>query len=93
MTSLFANFLIKPLSSCWFQLRGRLRTREGKLGPRNITSRFIGGVRMSRLLQLLILVFAFLVGAVAGGYWGEHYSHTAIVLRRTRQIIFPSAPP
>ena len=48
---------------------------------------------MSKLLQLLIVVFAFLVGAVAGGYWGEHYSHTAIALRRTRQTICPSVPP
>jgi hypothetical protein len=36
------------------------------------------GFRMSRLL---IVLFAFLVGAVAGGYWGEHYSHTAIALQ------------
>jgi hypothetical protein len=48
------------------------------------------GFRMSRLL---IVLFAFLVGAVAGGYWGEHYSHTAIALRRTRQTICPSVPP
>ena len=36
--------------------------------------------------RLLIVVFAFLVGAVAGGYWGEHYSHTAIALRRVHAI-------
>ena len=42
---------------------------------------------------LLIVVLAFMVGAIAGGYWGEHYSRTAIALRRTRQTICPSVPP
>ena len=32
------------------------------------------------------------VGAVAGAYWGTHYSHTAVALRRTRQTICPSVP-
>jgi hypothetical protein len=46
---------------------------------------------MSRLLELPIVAFVFLViGAAAGGYWGEHCSHTAVALRRTRQTICPS---
>lgn len=43
--------------------------------------------------RLLIVAFVFfIVGATAGGYWGTHYSHTAIALRRTRQAICPSVP-
>jgi hypothetical protein len=41
--------------------------------------------------RLLIVALVFLAaGAVAGGYWGMHYSHTAVALRRTRQTICPS---
>jgi hypothetical protein len=48
---------------------------------------------MSRSLELLIVAFVFLVvGVAAGGYWGAHYSHTAVALRRTRQTICPSVP-
>jgi hypothetical protein len=46
---------------------------------------------MSRLLLIVALV-CLIVGAVVGGYWGRHYSHTAIALRRTRQTICPSVP-
>ena len=42
-------------------------------------------------LVMVALVFS-AVGAVAGGYWGTHYSHTAVALRRTRQTICPSVP-
>jgi hypothetical protein len=46
---------------------------------------------MSRLFLIVALV-CLIVGAVAGAYWGTHYSHTAIALRRTRQTICPSVP-
>jgi hypothetical protein len=46
---------------------------------------------MSRLFLVVALV-CLVVGAVAGAYWGTHYSHTAVALRRTRQTICPSVP-
>jgi hypothetical protein len=46
---------------------------------------------MSRLFLIVALV-CLVVGAVAGAYWGTHYSHTAVALRRTRQTICPSVP-
>jgi hypothetical protein len=46
---------------------------------------------MSRLSLIASLV-CLVVGAIVGGYWGTHYSHTAIALRRTRQTICPSVP-
>jgi hypothetical protein len=46
---------------------------------------------MNRLLLIVALV-CLAVGAIVGGYWGAHYSHTAIALRRTRQTICPSVP-
>jgi hypothetical protein len=46
---------------------------------------------MSRLF-LIVAVICLVVGAVAGAYWGTHYSHTAVALRRTRQTICPSVP-
>ena len=46
---------------------------------------------MNRLLLIVALV-CLIVGAVAGAYWGTHYSHTAVALRRTRQTICPSVP-
>jgi hypothetical protein len=42
--------------------------------------------------RLIVAVGFFIVGAVAGAYWGSHYSHTAVALRRTRQTICPSVP-
>ena len=45
---------------------------------------------MGRLLMVALVLLA--AGAVAGGYWGTHYSHTAVALRRTRQTICPSVP-
>jgi hypothetical protein len=48
---------------------------------------------MSRPFELLIVAFVFLaLGAITGAYWGAHYSHTAVALRRTRQTICPSVP-
>jgi hypothetical protein len=48
---------------------------------------------MSRLLELLIVAFGFLViGAIVGEYCGTHYSHTAVAFRRTRETICPSVP-
>ena len=46
---------------------------------------------MNRLLLTVALV-CFVVGVIAGAYWGTHYSHTAVALRRTRQTICPSVP-
>ena len=46
---------------------------------------------MSRLF-LIVALICLIVGAVAGAYWGTHYSHTAVALRRTRQTICPSVP-
>jgi hypothetical protein len=46
---------------------------------------------MNRLL-LIVAVVCFVVGAIAGAYWGTHYSHTAVALRRTPQTICPSLP-
>jgi hypothetical protein len=46
---------------------------------------------MSKLFLIVALV-CLVVGAIVGGYWGTHYSHTAIALRRTRQTICPSVP-
>jgi len=46
---------------------------------------------MSKLFLIVALV-CLVVGAVAGAYWGTHYSHTAVALRRTRQTICPSVP-
>ena len=46
---------------------------------------------MSRL-SLIVAFACLVVGAVAGAYWGTHYSHTAVALRRTRQTICPSVP-
>jgi hypothetical protein len=45
---------------------------------------------MGRLLAVALACL--IVGVVAGGYWGTHYSHTAVALRRTRQTICPSVP-
>jgi len=42
---------------------------------------------MSKLVMAALVFLA--VGAVAGGYWRTHYSHTAVALRRTRQTICP----
>ena len=39
---------------------------------------------MSKLFLIVALV-CLVVGAVAGAYWGTHYSHTAVALRRTRR--------
>jgi hypothetical protein len=44
---------------------------------------------MSRLIVAFVF---FIVGAAAGAYWGSHFSHTAVALRRTRQTICPSVP-
>jgi hypothetical protein len=46
---------------------------------------------MSRL-SLIVALVCLIVGAVAGAYWGTHFSHTAVALRRTRQTICPSVP-
>ena len=48
---------------------------------------------MSKLFLLVVALVCLVVGAVAGAYWGTHYSHTAVALRRTRQTICPSVPP
>ena len=45
---------------------------------------------MSKQLLLIVALTCLVVGAIVGGYWGTHYSHTAIALRRTRQSICPS---
>ena len=45
---------------------------------------------MGRLL--LVALACLVVGAIAGGYCGAHYSHAAVALRRTRQTICPSVP-
>jgi hypothetical protein len=45
---------------------------------------------MGRLLMVALVLLT--ADAVAGGYWGTHYSHTAVALRRTRQTICPSVP-
>ena len=46
---------------------------------------------MLRLFVLTVLV-SLLIGTAAGAYWGEHYSRTAVALRRTRQTLCPSVP-
>ena len=48
---------------------------------------------MSRSPKVLIVLLAFLVGVLTGGYWGVHFSHAAIALRRARKAICPSVPP
>jgi hypothetical protein len=46
---------------------------------------------MLRQVVLTVLVSS-LIGTAAGAYWGEHYSRTAVALRRTRQTLCPSVP-
>jgi hypothetical protein len=46
---------------------------------------------MNRLL-LIVAVVCFVAGAIACAYWGTHYSHTAVALRRARQTICPPVP-